>query len=166
VSPRIAALVVFVLASQAVPIAAETASSCPCALDERTLAAATAVAAAHRRADLLARKDPLAAAQEIRQALALAFPPGADSRLLRADLSARLSELLLTAGKATEALDAARKGLAEEQGQAPSALTAQLRLREGAALEALGQDAAAMDAYEEAIRIGKQLLAERAREER
>lgn len=132
---------------------------CPCPQDQALLAGATAVAAAHRRADLLAEKDPRAAAAELRSALEL--PRHESSRMLRADLHARLAELLLKAGDAEGSLKAARAGLAEEQGLKPTALTAMLRLREGEALEATGEDDAAMAAYEEVITLGKRLLAER-----
>ncbi|HCF60992.1 MAG TPA: hypothetical protein DFS52_23720, partial [Myxococcales bacterium] len=128
---------------------------CPCPEDQALLAGATAVAAAHRRADLLAEKDPRAAAAELRAALGLELPRHESSRMLRADLHARLAELLLKAGAAPGSLKAARAGLAEEQGLKPTALTAMLRLREGEALEATGEDDAAMAAYEEVIALGK-----------
>lgn len=140
---------------------AAPAADCPCAVAERELAAASAAAAAHRRADLLAAKDPRAAAAALAGALELDFPAGAASRALRADLHARRSELLLLAGEAREALAAARAGLAEDRSEPPSAFGAQLRLREGAALEALGEDEAALAAYGKVIEIAKALLAER-----
>ncbi|MGI5861937.1 MAG: hypothetical protein ACOX6T_07740 [Myxococcales bacterium] len=156
--------------SAALTLVAASASAepcpCPCPKDQALLAGATAAAAAHRRADLLAEKDPRAAADALRAALALDLPRHEGSRLLRADLHARLAELLLKAGDAKGSLKAARLGLAEEQGLEPTALTAMLRLREGEALEAMGEDDAAMAAYEEVIAIGKRLLAERSGEKR
>ena len=153
------------LLALALPLLAAASSpapdaSCPCALAERELAAASASAAAHRRADLLAARDPRAAAAELAAALELDFPSGRPARALRADLHARRSQLLLQAGEARGALEAARAGLAEDGGE-PDAFTALLRLREGSALEALGDDEAALASYARVIEIGKALLARR-----
>lgn len=129
--------------------------------EERFLALSSAVVAAHDRADLLEAKEPRAAALELDRALALTFPATDQGRQLRADLLARLSALRLAGGDAAGALAAARQGLAERQGWAESAFDAQLRLREGEALEALGDEAGALDAYGTAIGIAKRLLAVR-----
>jgi len=122
---------------------------------------ATRVAEAHERADALAKNRPLEAAGVLRQALAASFPKVPRSRQLRADLFARLAELLLQGGAPRDALAAVRQGLAEDAQGSPDAFTAQLKLREGEALEALGQDGDAVDAFAEAISIAKSLLAGR-----
>jgi hypothetical protein len=100
---------------------------------------AAEIARLHRQADALARTDPKAAADALGQGLKVVLPPGDAARALRGDLHGRLSQLRLQAKDPQGALAAARAGLAEEAGQTPTALTAQLRLREGEALEAVAK---------------------------
>ena len=121
--------------------------------------AATAIAALHRKADALAPSDPRAAAEALAEGLKLALPPGEPSSALRADLFARIAQLRLACGDAKAALQSARAGLAEASGRTDG-LTAQLRLREGEALEALGQDDEALEAYGQVIALGKKALEE------
>lgn len=144
---------VAVLLAWGFPAGAESAE------DERAvLAAATAVAQAHRSADERAGRDPAGAAGLLAAALEGAFPVGERGRALRADLFARRSQLLLVAGDAGAALVAARLGLAEGEGRPATAFTALLLLREGEALEARGDDAGAVAAYEQVVASCRELL--------
>jgi len=132
----------------------------PAALEGDALLAqtASAVEAAHHRADERAASDPRGAAEDLAQALELAFPPGDPSRALRADLWARLAQLWLAAGDPARARDEARRGLEEDRAGQPLPQTALLRLREGEALEALRDDAGAVEAYREAIHVAGALI--------
>lgn len=144
------------LAAPALPQGAPDAG--PSSAHRRLADAAARVQQAHERADRTALTDARAAAVELSRALELDYPPCPESRALRLDLYARLAELFLAGDEPRRALESANRGLGEDRGAAPDALTAQLHLREGEAREALGDDAGAVDAYGKAIDIARGLL--------
>lgn len=117
---------------------------------------ALAAAEAHDAADGL---PPLDAAAKLLAVLPEAPPAGPEARLVEAELAGRASALLLQAGSAQEALLAARRGLARQVGAPETAGRAILKLREGLALEALGDDEAALASWAEAIGVASRLLA-------
>ena len=117
---------------------------------------ALAAAAAHDAADRLA---PGEAAAKLLSALPEAAPAGPEARLVEAELAGRASALLREAGRPKEALQVSRRALDRQVGTPETAGRAILRLREGQALEALGDDEAALVAWAEAIGVASRLLA-------
>jgi hypothetical protein len=107
-----------------------------------------------------AEADPSAAGREaLRQLLALPVPSAVhseDRRRVRQDAFARLAR---RAASPALALRHAEAGLAEGAG-AEDFFVAELHAARGAALEALGQDREAADAYATAARIQDRLLGE------
>jgi len=133
----------------------------PAGRDDAALEAfALAAAEAHERAD---REAPEAALRTLLAVIPAELPAGPEARLVEAELAARASALCLAQGDAAEAFAIARRALDRQGGAPETAARALLKLREGEALEALGRDEAALEAWAEAIGVASRLLAGGAR---
>lgn len=146
----------------AVVLAADAAPKPQAAVDQTLLTAARKSAEAHRKADALEReRQPAQAAQVLDDALAVPCGDGDDCWQLRSDLQARLVQLKKAAGDPAGALRVARASVEEAKGRPASIYLAQLWLRLGEALEYNNDDEGAVNAFQTAIVVAKQVLAAR-----
>lgn len=120
------------------------------------------VLATHQEADALLARGDLDAARANLVALVSAEPPAgmapADVRVIRQDALYRLVEVELSADRAPSAMAFADQGLA--LGGGDDLFVANLYVGRGQALERLGRDAEAAQAYHRALAINERLLDE------
>ena len=121
----------------------------------------SAAAEAHERADkgLSAAEWDFARFSLIRvvESRAPAGLAAEDERAVRQDTLFRLSEIELLQGRAEGALEWANQGL--DLGDGNDLFAANLHISRGRALERLGQELEAAQAYHRALKINEQLLA-------